>query len=301
VVLLMNALIRAHLQVAKAVQLRQLNDPNAASLHGSVFASEVRQFIREELAGECFQRCRLTDSLRPFQNETAVCLRTRPEDSRDGGDQPTRSDRTRVLGVRGSEIGRKPCVHALYAVPFQTVQVGLYGMYRVLASCRLNGLARDVNRNEDPLLLQPFRSKPVFVIRPLAFGYDSPGSWLERNRSEFEFVEGKHATPFRRMPKSDGVCQHRQDTAFGSPVREGNACRCLIPGARRDAEQGELPAVQDGVIAERQAAGMFGRQPRWVRKLLRRMRTDGEYRQEAGRGQSGRAGAVQPLLPPTTT
>ena len=95
----------------------------------------------------------------------------------------------------------------MYSVPAEAVQVVLYGMYRVVASCRLNGLASDINGDEDPLLLKPFRSKPVFVIRPLAFGHDSPGSWPERNRSECEFVEGKHATPFRRMPKgSDGIC-----------------------------------------------------------------------------------------------
>src|SRR4051812_25664035 len=89
-------------------------------------------------------------------------------------------------------------------------------MYGVVASYRLNGLAGYVNGDEDPLLLKPFRGKPVFVIRPLAFGHDSPGSWLERYRSVCEFVEGEHATPFRRMPKgSDGVCQHRQDAAFG--------------------------------------------------------------------------------------
>jgi len=35
-------------------------------------------------------------------------------------------------------------------------------MYRVVASCRLNGLAGDVNADEDPLLLKPFRGKPVY-------------------------------------------------------------------------------------------------------------------------------------------
>src|SRR5207248_4177680 len=120
-------------------------------------------------ASECYQRGRFTDSLRPFENETAIRLNTRPEDSRDGGDQPTRPDRSGVLGVPRSEIGRKPGVHALYSVPFEAVQVGLHGMYQVVASCCLNGLASDVNGDEDPLLLKPFCGKPVFVIRPLAF------------------------------------------------------------------------------------------------------------------------------------
>ena len=93
-----------HLRVAQAVQLRQLDDPNAAGLHGRVFAPEVRQFISEELAGECFQRGRFTDSLRPFENETTIRLGAWPEDSRNGGDQPTRPNRSRVLGVLDSKI-----------------------------------------------------------------------------------------------------------------------------------------------------------------------------------------------------
>src|SRR5262249_29882095 len=63
------------LRVAQAIQLRELDNPNATRLHGGIFASEVCQFIGEELAGKCSQRSRFSDSLGPFENETAVRLR----------------------------------------------------------------------------------------------------------------------------------------------------------------------------------------------------------------------------------
>src|SRR5262249_55423317 len=136
----------------------------------------------------------------PFENETAIRLGARPKDSRDRGDQPPRADRTCVLGTLGSKIGRKPGVHALHSVPFEAVEVCLHGMYRVVAGGCLNGLAGNVNRDEDSLLLKPFSGKAVLMIRPLASGHDSPGGWFEGNGPKCEVIEGKHAAPFGCVP-----------------------------------------------------------------------------------------------------
>ena len=67
-----------------------------------------------------------------------------------------------------AQIGRQPGVHTLDSVPFEAVQVRLHGMDRVVASRRLNRLARDVDGNENPLLLEPFCRESVLVIGPLA-------------------------------------------------------------------------------------------------------------------------------------
>jgi hypothetical protein len=91
----------------------------------------------------------------------------------------------------------------------------------MIASRRLDGLAGDLNGNEDSLPLEPFCGQSVLLVGPLAFRHDSPGSCLKRNRSKCKFIEGKNATPFRRMTKgSDGVGQHRQDTTFGIVHRQ---------------------------------------------------------------------------------
>jgi hypothetical protein len=71
-------------RVTQAVQFRQFNDPDPAGLHGSILAAQVRQFVGEVFAGECPQRCRLTDPLRAFEDETAIRLRTGAEDASDG-------------------------------------------------------------------------------------------------------------------------------------------------------------------------------------------------------------------------
>jgi hypothetical protein len=54
---------------------------------------------------------------------------------------------------------------------------------------------------------------------------------LKRNGSKCEFVEGKYAAPFRRMPKSsNGVSQHRQDATFGVIDRRFGTQQVLPPG-----------------------------------------------------------------------
>jgi hypothetical protein len=58
--------------MAQAIQLREFDYPNAACLHGGILASQVRQFIGEELSCKCPQRGRFSDSLRPFENETTI-------------------------------------------------------------------------------------------------------------------------------------------------------------------------------------------------------------------------------------
>jgi hypothetical protein len=79
----------------------------------------------------------------------------------------------------------------------------------------LNSLAGDINGDEDSLLLEPFCRESVLVIGPLAFRHNSPRGWLKRNGSKGEFIKGKHAAPFRRMPKSsDGIGEHRQNASF---------------------------------------------------------------------------------------
>src|SRR5215469_14199867 len=67
----------------------------------------------------------------------------------------------RVLWALFEDYGLKPdeinvgCdgFHSLYAVPFEAVQIRLYGVDRVVAGRRLNGLPGHVDRNEDALLL----------------------------------------------------------------------------------------------------------------------------------------------------
>jgi len=77
-----------HLRVAQAVQLRQLDDPNAAGLHGSVFAAQICQFIREVLASNGPQRGRLSNALWPFEDEAAIGLSPGVENPSDGRDEP---------------------------------------------------------------------------------------------------------------------------------------------------------------------------------------------------------------------
>ena len=77
----------------------------------------------------------------------------------------------------------------------------------------LNSLAGDIYRDQDSLSLQPFRSQTILVIGPFPFRNDAPGSWLEKDRSKSELIEGEDSTPFRRMPESGNcVRQHRKDT-----------------------------------------------------------------------------------------
>src|SRR5215467_10644271 len=98
---LMNAFMRA-----TSVWLRLSNSDNSIIQTPQVcmgaLASEVRQFVTEELAGERPQCGRFSDALRPFENETAIRFGSRPKDSRDRGDQPPGADRTYVLGILGS-------------------------------------------------------------------------------------------------------------------------------------------------------------------------------------------------------
>jgi hypothetical protein len=55
--------------------------------------------------------------LRPFENETTIRLVARTKDSRDGKNQPSRSDGTGVLIILSSEIAGKSGVHTLNSVP----------------------------------------------------------------------------------------------------------------------------------------------------------------------------------------
>lgn len=72
--------------MAQAIQLGELDNPDAPCLHGGVFAPEIRQFIGEELAGECSEGGGFSDSLPPFQNETTIRLRPRTKDPCHGRD-----------------------------------------------------------------------------------------------------------------------------------------------------------------------------------------------------------------------
>lgn len=88
-------------------------------------------------------------------------------------------------------------------------------MKGVIPGGSLNRLRGHIDRYEDSLPLQPFGSQAVFMIGPFALGDNTPGSWPEDHGAEAEFIEGKHAAPFGRMPKGgDGVSQYWQDAAF---------------------------------------------------------------------------------------
>jgi hypothetical protein len=77
----------------------------------------------------------------------------------------------------------------------------------VISGGGLDGLAGDVNGNEDSLFLEPFCRAAVLMIGPFALGHNAPRRRLQRKRTESEFVERKYASPFRCMPEGgDGVC-----------------------------------------------------------------------------------------------
>jgi hypothetical protein len=75
-------------------------------------------------------------------------------------------------------------------------------MERAIASRSLDGLAHHLHRNKNALLLEPIGSETVFVIGPLTFGHNAPGCRFQCDSPESEFIEGQHASPFRRMPES---------------------------------------------------------------------------------------------------
>ena len=76
-----------------------------------------------------------------------------------------------------------------------------------MISCRgLHGLAGDLDRYENPLLLEPFRSKAIFMIGPLSVGQKTSWCGLQRDGPKSKFVEREDSSPFRRVPKrGDGV------------------------------------------------------------------------------------------------
>jgi hypothetical protein len=79
-------------------------------------------------------------------------------------------------------------IQTLDTVSLEPFQVGPDWMERVVSRRRLHGLPGDLNRNKNALFLEPFRSKPVFVIRPFSLGHNTPWRRFQRNRSEPKFV-----------------------------------------------------------------------------------------------------------------
>jgi hypothetical protein len=141
----MNALIRAHLGMAEIVQFGKFDDPNSPRLHGRVFTAQVRQFVGEVLASDRPECRRFSDALRSFENQAAIGLRPRLEDSRDGRDEPTRPDGARVVRILDTQVGKQPAVEALDSIPKKTMQVGLQWVKWMVPSGSLNCLAGDVD------------------------------------------------------------------------------------------------------------------------------------------------------------
>ncbi len=131
--------------MAEIVQLGELDDPYSTGLHSCVFAAQVRQFIGEVLTGNGPQRGRLSDALRPFENQAAIGLRPRSKDSRDGRDEPARADGASVVRIVGAEEGGQPSVQALNSIPMDALQVGLHGVKWMISRGRLDGLPGDLD------------------------------------------------------------------------------------------------------------------------------------------------------------
>src|ERR1019366_3623945 len=102
----------------------------------------------------------------------------------------------------------------------------------------LHRLPRDLHRDQNPLPLKPFRSKTVFVIGPFALRNDAPGRWLQNDCSTSKFVEGEHASPFRRVPEGgDRVREDRQDTPFRGVGRPFAARAIVMSGVQFSTER----------------------------------------------------------------
>src|SRR5215471_10677589 len=130
-----------YVRVAEAIEFRQLDNPNSACLHRGVFAPQIRQFIGEVLVCQG-PKCRgLANALRPFENQTAVCLRAWTENPSDRRNHPARSHGAGVLVVLSAQITRKPSIQPLDTIPLEPLQVGLHGVERMISGCGLDRLA----------------------------------------------------------------------------------------------------------------------------------------------------------------
>jgi hypothetical protein len=70
-------------------------------------------------------------------------------------------------------------------------------MKAIITGDRLHRLAANLNADEDPLMLEPIRSEPVFVIRPIGAGLAAKDSRAPHDRRKREFIKRKYALPFR--------------------------------------------------------------------------------------------------------
>ena len=64
-----------YIRVAETIQFRQLDDQTPWSLHRSVLAPKIHQFIGEVFTCERPKCSELTNALRTFENQATVCLR----------------------------------------------------------------------------------------------------------------------------------------------------------------------------------------------------------------------------------
>src|SRR4029077_3519653 len=118
----------------------EFNDPNAAGLHGSIFAAQVRQFVGEVLTRDRPQCGRFSDALRPFENQAAIGLHRWSENPCDSRDEPARTDGARVFRIVDAKIGRQPSIQALDSIPTKALQVDLHGVKWMISSYSLDGL-----------------------------------------------------------------------------------------------------------------------------------------------------------------
>jgi hypothetical protein len=68
----------------------------------------------------------------------------------------------------------------------------------IVTGDRLHRLAANLDTHEDPLVLKPVRSEPIFVVCPIGAGLAAKNSRPPHDRRKREFIERKYALPFRR-------------------------------------------------------------------------------------------------------
>jgi hypothetical protein len=91
----------------------------------------------------------------------------------------------------------------------------IHGRVASISRDSLDRLARNLDSDEDILMLQPICRKPVFVIRPFLSSWLAlPGRSFQRYSTERELIEPEHAGPLRSPPQ----CRDRiREECFREP------------------------------------------------------------------------------------